>query len=562
MKAITLLPGLAAFAAALPAAEPQPAKVLEDRADKVTVTLPHATVIGSTDSSVETFKGIPYAEPPEGPLRLKPPKRLERDLGEVDATGKAASCPQMYFSTDDANFLFDLVGDFLTLPIMSGVVGQEDCLTMSVQRPSGTKAGDKLPVLFWIFGGGFEFGATDGHDATGMIESSAEMGQPFIFVSVNYRVGAFGFMPGKEILEDGSANLGLLDQRMGLEWTADYVEAFGGDPEKVTIWGQSAGSISVLDQMVLYGGDNTYKDKKLFRGAIMNSGSIIPADNVDVPKAQAVYDKVVETAGCEEADDTLGCLRELEFTDFLRAGNSVPAIISFSSVALSYLPRPDGTALPDTPDKLITNGNYAAVPFLIGDPEDEGTLFSIFQPNLTSTDDVVEYLGNLYFPNMATEEIEGLVDTYSDKVTAGSPFRTGIFNELYPGFKRLAAILGDLVFTLTRRVFLEVATEANADVPSWSYMWSRGYGTPVLGSYHGQELGDIMDGTDDMHIYYANFVTNLDPNKGEGELMKWPLWKEERKLMWFAKGRTEIIADDFRKESSEYIKEHVDVLHI
>src|SRR3954470_20019209 len=101
------------------------------------------------------------------------------------------------------------------------------------------------------------------YDGTSLIASSLSEGKPIIFVAVNYRVGGFGFLAGKEILKDGSANLGLLDQRLGLQWVADNIAAFGGDPSKVTIWGESAGSISVLDQMALYDGDNTYKGKPL-----------------------------------------------------------------------------------------------------------------------------------------------------------------------------------------------------------------------------------------------------------------------------------------------------------
>jgi carboxylesterase type B len=133
------------------------------------------------------------------------------------------------------------------------------------------------------------------YDGTSLVADSVAKGKPIVFVAVNYRVGGFGFLPGKEVLADGSANLGLLDQRLGLKWVADNIAAFGGDPDKVTIWGESAGSISVLDQMALYDGDHTYNGKPLFRAAIMNSGSIVPADPVDGTKGQAIYDTVNAT---------------------------------------------------------------------------------------------------------------------------------------------------------------------------------------------------------------------------------------------------------------------------
>jgi carboxylesterase type B len=130
------------------------------------------------------------------------------------------------------------------------------------------------------------------YDGTSIVADSVTQGKPVIFVAVNYRVGGFGFLPGKEVLADGSSNLGLLDQRLGLQWVADNIAAFGGDPTKVTIWGESAGAISVMDQMLLYNGDHTYKGKPLFRAGIMNSGSIVPADPVDCPKGQLIYDTV------------------------------------------------------------------------------------------------------------------------------------------------------------------------------------------------------------------------------------------------------------------------------
>ena len=115
-------------------------------------------------------------------------------------------------------------------------------------------------------------------------------------------------MGGKESLADGSANLGLRDQRMALEWVSENIATFGGDPAKVILWGQSAGSVSILDQMLLYAGNIAYNGKPLFHEAIMHSGPNYPVDPVDCPKAQAIYDTVVAEANCTESDDTLACL--------------------------------------------------------------------------------------------------------------------------------------------------------------------------------------------------------------------------------------------------------------
>jgi carboxylesterase type B len=382
-------------------------------------------------------------------------------------------------------------------------------------------------------------------------------------------------MPGKEILKDGAANLGLLDQRMGLEWVADNIEAFGGDPSKVTIWGESAGAISVMDQMLLYDGNNKYNGKPLFRGAIMNSGSLVPADPVDCPKGQVVYDTVVKAAGCSSSTDTLACLRGVEYTKFLNAANSVPGILSYSSVALSYLPRPDGRVLTDTPDVLVLSGKYAAVPLIIGDQEDEGTLFSLFQSNTTTTSALIDYLNNIFFHGATRDQIAALVATYDSSITAGSPFRTGILNEVYPGFKRLAAILGDLVFTLTRRAFLAGHVQVNPSVPAWSYLSSYDYGTPILGTFHGSDLLQVFYGilpnyaSKSIQSYYANFVYNLDPNDALGGTsaaskvaLNWPQWKTGRQLMQFYNIGGTLLRDDFRSKTFDWITSNIPSLHV
>ncbi|KAI9170910.1 putative secreted lipase [Paramyrothecium foliicola] len=567
MKAVQILQALGLVTSAL--ALPAPDATLEDRAAKVTVALPAGTVIGSSALSIESFRGIPYADPPVGSLRFKPPRRLSKALGTFDATGIAASCPQLFISSATRGLLGGILKELLDLPFLDAVSGQEDCLSISVQRPAGTKPGDKLPVLFWIFGGGFQLGSSNMYDGSSLLAAGVQQKQPFIFVAVNHRTGAFGYLPGADILKEGSSNAGLLDQRMGLEWVADNIAAFGGDPDKVTIWGESAGAISVLDQMLLYGGDAKYKGKPLFRGAIMNSGSIVPAEPIDCPKGELIYEQVVREAGCQGSQDALACLRNVDYETMLDAANSVPGILSFNSVALSYLPRPDGKVLPASPDVLVASGQYYPVPMIIGDQEDEGTLFALFQPNLTTTSEMVDYLGGLFFQSAPKSQLTDLVSSYSPILTAGSPFRTGILNEWYPGFKRLAAILGDLVFTLTRRLFLESTTKAYPDVPSWSYLASYNYGTPIMGTFHGSDLLQVFYGilpnnaARSCRTYYFNFLYNLDPNVGVGGYPKWPKWAEKKELLWFeTANKNSYLPDNFRSKSYELIKTYVSSLYV
>ncbi|KAK8134333.1 Alpha/Beta hydrolase protein [Apiospora sp. TS-2023a] len=554
---------LSGMALALPAPVPSPEPVpspdatLEARVvAKTTLAIPAGTVVGSVLAGVENFGGMPFAKPPVASLRLRPPQRLTESFGTIDATGAGPSCPQMFFTTGGNDIIPKVIGNLINTPFFQVVTQQtEDCLTMRVQRPAGTKAGDKLPVFFWIFGGGFELGSPQMYDATSLLANAVTQGKPFIFAAVNYRVAGFGFLPGKEILADGAANLGHLDQRMGLEWVADNIEAFGGDPEK----------------MALYDGNNTYNGKPLFRGAIMNSGSILPTDPVNCDKCQVVYDTVVSTGGCSGAADTLECLRGLSYEKFLNAVNSVPGLLSYSSIALSYMPRPDFTALTASPEVLAQEKKYAAVPMIIGDMEDEGTIFALFQSNITTTGMLVDYLSDLFFTEASRDQVSQLVDTYPASITAGSPFGTGILNAIYPQYKRLAAILGDLAFTLTRRAFLDVAAQVNPDVPSWSFLGSWNFGTPILGTFHAADILQIFYGvlpnyaSRSTQTYYFNFLYHLDPN-GDGTastgLPAWPQWKVGKKLMQFYNDRSQLLADDFRSASYNFITKNIGSLRV
>ncbi|KAJ6012342.1 cholinesterase [Penicillium canescens] len=495
----------------------------------VTIASPAATIIGLAGET-EQFPGIPFAKPPVENLRFKPPVPLTEPYGVYKATKNKNICPQFIASTTDGNSLLpQFFATLINSPIFQKPVlaASEDCLYLNIHRPVGAKEGADLPVLFYIYGGGFQ------------------LGKPMIVVTVAYRMGGFGFLPGREIQEEGSSNAGLLDQRLGLQWVADNIRAFGGDPAKVTIWGESAGAWSVFDQMALYSGNNTHNGESLFRGAIMNSDSFLAADATDCPKAQGIYDNVVDSAGCSAAVDTLQCLRNLDYTSLLNATSSVPAMLGYQSLALSYLPRPDGVVLAESPDQLALKNKVAKVPYIAGSQEDEGTLFALFQSNITEERVLVDYLGNVF-------------------QTDGAPFRTRKWWNVYPEFKRLAAIIGDHEFSLRRRILLEASESMSPDVPTWSYMSSYDHGTPVLGTFHGSDLLQVFFGilpnyaSDAFHAYYISFVNSLDPNDGnDGKYGHWPQWSESHRLLNMYADHSELIPDDFRREAAAFLKDNI-----
>lgn len=334
----------------------------------------------------------------------------------------------------------------------------------------------------------------------------------------------------------------------------------------MTIWGESAGSISVFDQTIINGGDHTYNGKPLFRAAIMNSGSAVPARNVSDAAPQQVYDTVVNSAGCSAAKDTLACLRSVDYTTFLDASNSLPGIFSYRSLDLSYLPRPDAgdNFFATSPDVPLLTGAFAKVPIIIGDQEDEGTLFSLTLANITTAAQVIDYLSS-YFPSNpnAKSDVTGLMATYPDQPLvgqpAGSPFNTSVLNNIYPEYKRLAAVLGDITFTLTRRAYLQAVSST---VNSWSYLNTYLAGTPVLGTFHASDIlevfGDVAESgeiTQAVQTYYISFMNDLNPNT-LGNQVNWPQYDYnagKKDLLQFQATNQTLLPDTFRQATFDYL---------
>jgi carboxylesterase type B len=236
-----LLSSLASLAISFLATPALSAILPRQSQDAPTVQVLNGTYSGvhSPEYNQDLFLGMPYSQPPVGDLRFRVAQSLNTSwTGTKNATQYSLEC--IGYGSDQW-----VLGNKIS----------EDCLTLNVIRPSGL-TGEALPVAVWIHGGGFfEGGSADPrYNLSYIVQQSSKMNTPFIGVSINYRLQAWGFIFGKDIAEEGSTNLGIRDQRLALYWVQENIAAFGGDPTKVTIWGESAGGFSVGAQLVAYGG--------------------------------------------------------------------------------------------------------------------------------------------------------------------------------------------------------------------------------------------------------------------------------------------------------------------
>ncbi|KAH9926321.1 alpha/beta-hydrolase [Epithele typhae] len=515
-----------------------------------TVHLDHATVIGLTNNSVTSFTGIPFAKPPVGNLRFRLPVPVAGYSGTINATRPAAQCVQLaqdLRADMPAEIQTDIAKYLATILMPADVPQSEDCLTVDVTVPEGTKAGDKLPVLVSIYGGkavlcAWVQGSTAQYPMDTVVRRSAELGEPVVVVAMNYRLHAFGFLGGKEVKNSGVANLGLQDQRLALRWIQKHISAFGGDPTKVTIWGESAGGMSVGYQMLANDGDA----EGLFRAAVAQSGSPLPTG--DVADLQRAYDAIVSRVGCAREADTLQCLRGVPVQAIVAAAGTLGGQFSYQGTAgvINWTPHADGVFLTDLPQRLILKGAVARVPLLSGDVLDEGTLFATSSFNATTDADFAAFVHDFSFPGAPAGATAPLLALYPDDPARGSPFGTGAADALAPQYKRIAAYQGDLVWQGPRRFFLDAVSGTQ---PVWSYRFERetftGLGTP-----HGSDYYELLREANDMADYLVHFTHALDPNGApSNRTIGWPRYDPVRRqvLRQLAGDVPLDVADDFAR---------------
>ena len=329
------------------------------------ITLADGQVQGHLNGSAREFLGIPYAAPPVGALRWRPPTPAVPWGGVLDAAAYSSACPQ--------------------LPSLTGTASEnEDCLYLNVWSPDPAPA-EALPVMVWIHGGSNLVGSTGDfvpfppyQDLRLYDAHQLSASRNVVVVTINYRVGVFGFFGHGALASEDPAfpyagNQGLLDQRAALMWVRDNVAAFGGDPGNVTIFGESAGSFDVCAHVA------SPLSTGLFQRAISESGGCTvgigtAADGV----AQATA--LTADLGCTGAPtDELDCLRALPVATLLNAaGGAAESLSSGTRITI------DGGFLPAHPRDLFDAGTFNQVPYLLGANDDEGTLFFIGSTAITT----------------------------------------------------------------------------------------------------------------------------------------------------------------------------------
>ncbi len=313
--------------------------------DPLTLRTPQGVVHGAPVAGTRAFEGVPFAAPPVGALRWQAPHPAAHWSSTMQATQVSSPCPQI-------------------VPVVNAYEGSEDCLYANVYAPAAVPAMPR-PVMVWIYGGGFQVGSSS-DDSVANYAASHGM----VSVSFNYRLGSLGFLALRSLAAEDSrhstGNLGLLDQQAALRWVRADIAAYGGDPNRVTIYGESAGGISVCAQLVSPGADG------LFQAAITESGPCtLPAQPLAGAEAQGAT--LASALGCPPPPAQLTCLRSKPAEQVIEALRPDPTFL-FGQGA-QWGPVADRVTVPSDAAALLAAGKFHRVPLVVGVNRDEGRLF-------------------------------------------------------------------------------------------------------------------------------------------------------------------------------------------
>ncbi|KAH8805750.1 Alpha/Beta hydrolase protein [Xylogone sp. PMI_703] len=493
--------------------------------------------IAQTSYNQDYFLGLPYAQPPVGDLRFRVPQSLNSTwTGIKRATEYSPFC--VGYGGDDTNHALS-----------------EDCLYLSVTRPSTATPDSKLPVAVWMHGGGLFMGGSNDprYNLSFIVENSVQMGMPMVGVSIQYRLSAFGFLGGKEVLAEGSTNLGYRDQRLALQWIQENIAAFGGDPAKVTIWGESGGAEAVGAQLLAYNG----RDDGLYRAAILESGGPgvywFPATfpgGFNSTYYQKTYDALVAKTSCTSSNtsSSLSCLRSLPFSELNAALNT--------SGAGPFTPQIDNDFIATFPSNQLAQGKFSKVPIIIGTNTDEETAFGAGYGVINTTEQFLAVLNStLIPPNSCTAKI--ITYLYPDEQAVGIPSLSTYPEIIKPGslvastlglqWRRQAAYFGDIVVIAPRRATSTAWSNYNISAYTYRFDVVVDGVPPYIGATHFQEVAFVfynikgqgnynpnpfadkpatfVNLANQMSRSWVSFIATLDPNNhGIPGTTVWPVY--------------------------------------
>jgi para-nitrobenzyl esterase len=451
----------------------------------------------AVEDGIGVYLGIPYASPPVGQLRWKPPVAPARSSAVVAATAYGPACPQLE-----------------NRAVRLTVAMSEDCLTLNIW--TGAKsATERLPVMVWFHGGGFHIGSS----AEPVYDGRRLAANGVIVVTINYRLGPLGFLAhpalAAESPQKASGNFGLMDQLLALRWVKGNIQAFGGDPGNVTVFGQSAGAVSIATLMT------SPLASGLFQRAIVESGSIDMRARYSA-RASGRQDAMEETGlrfgerlGARgESAAALATLRQKPWKDVVDAWGDTLKQGGMAGEGARNHVGIDGYVVPQPPARVFAAGKQLNIPLIIGGVTGEGSVFA-FQMKLNSASRYRTFVSNM-FGGRASNYLT--IYPATDDASA---------------LRSASTLIGDMFF-LPIRYMAETMAPIQRD--TYLYEFKRVGGRAArngFGSYHGielpyvfgtlSELGDFNDG--DMNVskqvmgYWTRFARSGTPNGAGAE---WP----------------------------------------
>jgi len=467
-------------------------------------------VSGVQADGVDSYLGIPYAAPPVGELRWSPPQPPAPWDGVRAADAYGNRCP----ATESTN----------------GPRSEtEDCLFVNVQRPAGTTPDDRLPVYVFIHGGGLVNGSSNQADTAAIVAATGVVG-----VTMNYRLGVLGFLGHPELTarQGESGNYGLMDQQAALRWVQENIAAFGGDPARVTIGGESAGGWSVCAHLVAPG------SRDLFAAAMIQSGSC-PSRTQDAADAEG--EVIAVAVGCADLTTAVACLREKPVGELLDA-------------PIPLVPPVRGTPfLPSDPRVAVSTGDFARVPVVVGATRDEGRTFAA--GDIGGTQEQYETWVRQAFP----ESADAVLSRYpwpadADQFTypylwgailtdAGLPFGIGGCSN--------RALTRDLAEHVPTRAYEFAARTGPGLLPIPGYEWGAGHAAELAYLFpsfdNGVPIAPTFDAgqqqlATEMKQYWGAFVRDGDPAvPGQAA---WPEYGPEQETLSLQPGGLSAVISD------------------